>query len=73
MAVKRKLENDKQMGERNLVGFTLLDAGTERQMRRYNKTQSVTNVNTGANATLVLALTRDCTGLHATHISCQHT
>ena len=52
---KRKLENDKQMGERNLVGFTLLDAGTERQVRRYNKAQSVSNVTTGANATLVLA------------------
>jgi len=50
MVAKRKLENDKQMGERNLVGFTLLDAWTERQVRRYNKAQSVSKVNTGANA-----------------------
>jgi len=54
MVEKRKLENDKQMGERNLVGFTLLDDGTERQVRRYNKAQSVPNVNTVAYATLVL-------------------
>jgi len=45
MVAKRKLENDKQMGERNLVGFTLLDAETERQVRRYNKAQSLSNVN----------------------------
>ena len=55
MVAKRKLENDKQMRERNLVGFTLLDAETERQVRRYNKAQSVSNVNNGANTTLVLA------------------
>ena len=66
MVAKRKLENDKQMWERNLVGFTLLNAETERQVRRYNKAQSVSNVNTGANATLVLARPRDCTGFHAT-------
>ena len=66
MVAKRKLENDKQMGERNLVGFTLLDAGTERQVRRYNKAQSVPNVNNGVNATLVLTWPKDCTGFHAT-------
>jgi hypothetical protein len=55
MKAKRKLENDKQMGERNLVGFTLLDSGMERQVRRYHTVQSVTNVNTGAHATLVIA------------------
>ena len=66
MEAKRKLENDKQMGERNLVGFTLLDAGTERQVRRYNKGQSVTKLNTSAYATLVLAVPRDYTGFHAT-------
>lgn len=67
LEAKRKLENGEQMGERDLVGFTWLDDGTVKQVRRYHKVQSVTNVNTGARVTRVtwflFAMPRDCRGL----------